>query len=316
MVRITNNAGLPDSLVRATSVDTYDYENAGDISASALSKSPRQLWLERRHADEITEDASERLWKMIGDIGHKIVERAAPPNTLVEERLSTTVLGWVLTGKMDLLYEDGGYGIDDFKFTSTYAVKDEKPEWTAQLNTYAWLAKQHGFDIKRLRIIAVLRDWSVLKAAREHGFKVPAEIKEKFGQPRHEPTGSDYPQVGVVVREVPLWSALRQKNYVEQRVLWHQKNQDCPDDYLPECTDEERWAKPDTWAVIKRGGTRALRLLPSMYEAVDWAEHRFSDLKEWQVEHRPGNKTVKCDHYCPVNFICSQYKQLKNPTAD
>jgi hypothetical protein len=284
---ITNNANLPESVVRAVSLDEYDYEAAGDISASALSKSPRQLWLERRHKHEILEDAADLIWRMIGNIGHKIAERAAHPNSLVEERLSTTVLGWVLTGKCDLLYEQDGYGIDDFKFTSVWAVKDEKPEWTAQLNTYAWLAKQHGFDIKRLRIIAILRDWSKLKAAREQ----------------------DYPPVGVVVREVPLWSEEKQRQYIWDRVAQHQDAANYEDDYMVYCTDEERWAKPDTWAVKKKGAKRALRVTENEADAVFVASSRTDAV---YIEHRPGNKTVRCDHYCDVKNFCSQWKSLKS----
>jgi hypothetical protein len=284
---ITNNANLPESVVRAVSLDEYDYQAAGDISASALPKSPRQLWLERRHKHEILEDAADLIWRMIGNIGHKIAERAAHPNSLVEERLSTTVLGWVLTGKCDLLYEQDGYGIDDFKFTSVWAVKDEKPEWTAQLNTYAWLAKQHGFDIKRLRIIAILRDWSKLKAAREQ----------------------DYPPVGVVVREVPLWSEEKQRQYIWDRVAQHQDAANYEDDYMVYCTDEERWAKPDTWAVKKKGAKRALRVTENEADAVFVASSRTDAV---YIEHRPGNKTVRCDHYCDVKNFCSQWKSLKS----
>lgn len=288
-MNITNNANLPESVVRAVSVDDYDYENAGDISASALPKSPRQLWLERRHKHEILEDASDLIWRMIGNIGHKIAERAALPNSFVEERLKAEVLGWVLTGKADLLYEKDGYGIDDFKFTSVWAVKDEKPEWTAQLNVYAWLAKQHGFDIKRLRIIAILRDWSKLKAAREQ----------------------DYPPVGVVVREVPLWSEEKQRTYIENRVFGHQTQADQPDDLLLHCTDEERWAKPDKIAVKKPGAKRALRLFDTIEEA-QYMDGAGIDSGRYIIEHRPGNKTVRCDHFCAVKNFCNQYKSLKS----
>jgi hypothetical protein len=295
-VVITNNANLPESVVRAVSHDDYDYEAAGDISASALPKSPRQLWLERRHKHEILLDAADLIWRMIGNIGHKIAERAAHPNSLVEERLKATVLGWELTGKCDLLYENNGYGIDDFKFTSVWAVKDEKPEWTAQLNTYAWLAKQHGFDIKRLRIIAILRDWSKLKAAREQ----------------------DYPPVGVVVREVPLWSEAKQENYIADRVQLHQWAGTKNDDDLPPCTEEERWAKPNTWAVKKKGGKKAIRggIHDSESEAITHILEMFEAGRDHYIEHRPGNKTVRCASYCSAAPFCSQYQQLKKESGN
>jgi hypothetical protein len=297
-MKITNNSNLPESYLVAVSVDDYDYEKRGDISASELPKSPRQRWLEKRHNDEITVDAADLTWKMIGNIGHKIVERAAHPNTLVEERLSTTVLGWVLTGKCDLIYENGGYGIDDFKFTSVWAVKNEKPEWTAQLNVYAWLARQYCFEIKRLRIIAVLRDWQISKVM----------DTEDFGPARGAPP--DYPRVGVVVREVPLWSVKKQHLYIMERVQEHKSTEKLPDDKLPDCTDEERWAKPDTFAVLKKkGAKRAVRVLPTLEDAMEWAYD--SMLDDYHIEHRPGNKTVRCDHYCDVKKFCNQYAALR-----
>ena len=290
-MKITNDANLPESVVRAVSLDDYDYENAGDISASALPKSPRQLWLERRHKHEIIEDAADLIWRMIGNIGHKIAERAAHPNSLVEERLKANVLGWVLTGKCDLLYERDGYGIDDFKFTSVWAVKDEKPEWTAQLNVYAWLAKQHGFDIKRLRIIAILRDWSKMKAAREQ----------------------DYPPVGVVVREVPLWSEEKQRVYIADRVHKHKLTEGFADDALPDCTDEERWAKPGKWALKKKGGKKAMKLFDTKIEAERFYDRNWRDTPfKIEIEPRPGNKTVRCDHFCSVKNFCNQYQALKS----
>jgi hypothetical protein len=276
-MRITNNANLPEAIVRAVTYDDYDYEDAGDISASGLIKPPRMRWLEKRHDDEIVVDAADLIWRMIGSIGHKILERAADPNTLYEERLTTTVLGWVVTGKFDVLHEKNGFGIDDFKFTSVWAVKDEKKDWTAQLNVYAWLAKLFGFDIERLRITAVLRDHSKPKAAKE----------------------PDYPQVQVVVREVPLWSVEKQEQYITDRVQFHRVTEILPDNYLPDCTDNERWARPDTFAVLKKkGAKRAVRVLPRK-------------LDDYHIEHRPGNKTVRCDHYCDVKKFCNQYAALK-----
>jgi hypothetical protein len=285
-MRITNNANLPEAIVRAVIYDDYDYEDAGDISASGLIKPPRMRWLEKRHDNEIVVDAADLIWRMIGSIGHKILERAADPNTFYEERLTTTVLGWVVTGKFDVLHEKNGYGIDDFKFTSVWAVKDEKKDWTAQLNIYAWLAKLFGFDIERLRITAVLRDHSKPKAAKE----------------------PDYPQVQVVVREVPLWSERQQLEYIEWRVSGHQIAEVMLDDELPPCTDDERWAKKDTWAVKKKGAKRALRV----FDCADDADSYLAgtDISA-AIEFRPGNKTVRCDHYCDVKKFCNQYAALK-----
>ena len=286
-MQITNLHDLPQSLVRAVTYDDYDYAKAGDISVTSLILPPRIRQLTIRHAAEITEDATERIWRLIGSVGHKIVERAADPNEFTEERLSAFVNGWTVTGKVDILREAQGYVIEDMKFTSVWAVKDEKPEWTQQLNLYAYLAREHGFDIKQLRIIAVLRDWSKPKAARE----------------------PDYPQVGVVVREVALWSPGAQGYFLTERVRAHQQAEKLTDDDLPMCTPDERWRKRDVWAVKKRGNKRALRLFTDEAEAESFiADNNNGPVLD--IEYRPGEDT-RCLSYCAVRQFCSYGKNLK-----
>lgn len=290
-MKITNKYDLPAPLVSAISNDQYD--KVGDISITGLIKPPRMRWLEIRHDDEIVVDASELIWRLIGSVGHAILERADTDNHLAEERLTMPVLGWVISGKSDLLAPD--MTLDDYKFTSVWAVKHEKTEWTQQCNAYAWLYKNAvGFEPKRLRITAILRDWSKPKAARD--------------QP------DSYPPVGVVVREVPLWSEKKQFEYIEDRVMRHQVSDSFSDMMLPFCTDEERWAKPDTWAVKKKGAKKAMRggLHDHPLKADAFIRDNELPGQNLEIEFRPGNKTVRCDHYCDVKNFCNQYKALKS----
>jgi len=281
-MRITNRLNLPQPLVSAIERDPY--VRVGDVSVTSLAKSPRQFWLERRHAEEIEEDASDRIWALLGSIGHKILERADMDNHLSEERLTAPVAGWVLSGQPDLLGPDGV--LDDFKFTSTWAVKDEKPEWTQQLNSYAWLYARHGFTVKALRIVAVLRDWSKRRAQRE----------------------PDYPQVGVVVRSVPLWERDTQFMYVQNCIELLKLTEHDPDDKLLHCTPDERWATPEVWAVKKKGAKRALRLFDSFELAAEFISSMPDPVKT-EIEHRPG-ENVRCESYCPVQKFCNQYREM------
>lgn len=297
-MHITNEAELPQSLVSAITNDPY--LRVGDISVSSLSKSPRQFWLERRHDDEIVEDASERIWSLLGQAVHAILERSDTDNHLAEVRMTAEVNGWVLSGQPDLLSPDGV--LDDFKVTSVWAVKEAKPEWEQQLNCYAWLYRQHGFEVKRLRIVAILRDWSKRQAQRE----------------------PDYPQVGVVVREVPLWMNASQNLVIMGLVKRIQEASDLPDDALPNCTPAERWQRPDMWAVKKKGNKRALRVHGTPEAAADYiAEYTgvvaalkrngydgLYSKEKLETEFRPG-ESVKCESYCSVQKWCSQYAKMK-----
>ena len=286
----TNIANLPEPLVSALKYS--DYDKVGDISVSTLPLPPRIVQLTKRHSDEITEDVSELIWRLIGSIGHKILERADTDNHLSEERLTMPCLGWVISGKPDLLGPD--MVLSDYKFTSVWAIKDEKPDWVSQLNLYALLYRQHGFEAKAARIVAILRDWSKLKAARE---------KEK-----------DYPQVGVVVREVPLWSPRDQETFLSNRVVDHQMAEKWSDDQLPMCTPDERWRKPDVWAVKKRGNKRAMSLFSDQAEAECFvADNNNGAVLE--IEHRPG-QDVRCLSYCAVKSLCSYGRTLGQGGSD
>ncbi len=182
--------------------------------------------------------------------------------------------------------------LTDYKFTSVWAIKDSKEEWEEQLNLYALLYRHNGFEVTKARIVAVLRDWSKLKASRE----------------------PDYPQVGVVVREVPLWTVEAQEMFLSIRVLQHQKAEYLADDDLPMCTPEERWHKPDVWAVKKKGGKRAISggLFDSLIGAsalVASENDRWNGVKGLEIEHRPGEDT-RCLHYCAVKEFCSYGRTL------
>lgn len=283
-MKYTNIANLPAPLVSAL---TYsDYDKVGDISVTGLTLPPRIRQLELRHDDEIVVDVSELIWRMIGSIGHKIIERADTDNHLSEERLTMELHGWTISGKADLLGPN--MTLSDWKFTSVWAMRDSKPEWEAQVNLYDLLYYHNGFsEIERLRIVAVLRDWSKRQAAKD----------------------KNYPQVGVVVREVPKWSREEQEAYLGRCVRVHQQAEKLPDDELPLCDEQERWRKPDVWRVKKKGGKRAMPggLHTSIESAKAFAA--YTGLRETEIEFRPGEDT-RCLHYCAVKEFCSYGRTL------
>jgi len=69
MARYTNIANLPAPLVAAITYSDYDGESY-DITASGLVTPPRIRQLMKRHSKEITEDVSDRIWALIGSVGH------------------------------------------------------------------------------------------------------------------------------------------------------------------------------------------------------------------------------------------------------
>ena len=282
-MKITNNYDLPAPLVSAILNDTY--EKVGNISVTRLIGAPRKYQLEKRHDAEVTQDATDFLWSLLGQSVHQIFERSDPGSSFAEVRLIAKVSGWIVSGKPDLLTAEGI--IQDWKVTSVYSfLLGDKPEWEAQLNCYAWLFGQNrdkiDIDVKGLQIVGILRDW----------------MQSKAGE-------GNYPLVPFLLKDIPLWSKETQQRYVEERVAIHQFAVDELDSDLPECTDEERWAHPTTWAVKKKGNKKAARVLASKAEAVTW----IAGASGFEIEKRPG-RNVRCEEYCAALPFCNQGKAL------
>ena len=271
----TNESNLPEMLCSAIRNDTY--EKVGDMSVTELIAPPQIRQLKKRH--ETTEDVSDHIFRLMGSAIHEVIARADTTNALSEERLTVEVGSITLSGKPDL-YVDGN--LYDYKVTSLYAVKEVKPEWEAQLNIYRWMLWRHGFEVKNLYILAILRDWSKRKAGR-----------------------NDCPTKQVVVLPVKMWSFIDIARYITDRINLHKQAETLSDGALPPCTDEERWHKPDTWAVIKKGNKTAKRVLPSKGEAETYLTN-LKDGGRFGIVFRPG-EDIRCQDYCVVCEFCQQY---------
>jgi hypothetical protein len=294
-MNLTNHANLPEQIVDAVRHDPYNPAKTGDISVTRLIDSPRAVALRKRHANEITEDATDRVWALLGQVAHGILERSNTvfSKDMAEQRLFADVNGWRLSGQFDRLSLDDGGTLSDWKLTSTWSVigPEPKPEWTAQLNTLAFLARHNGFKVARLEIIALLRDWSRGRAK----------------------AGGDYPPHQVSRIPVPIWHPAVAADYVAERIRRHQAAETLDDDDLPFCSDEETWRAASVYAVRKPGRKSAVKLHAIEAEA---ATHAAELGEPHYVQHRPG-RAVRCADYCPVAPFCNQYQaEQGTATAD
>ncbi len=279
---ITNNASLPEPLVRAVSRHSHEHP-PNTISVTSLIQPPQIRALTLKHDAELSEDASDRLWALLGTLLHHALEGHAQgvKNLTSEEELKMEVLGWTLIGHYDLselLLE--GELLTDYKLTSVWAVKEGvKTDWEQQLNVYAHLIRAAGRYIEKLQIVAIGRDWSKAKARYEKG----------------------YPQQQVKVMPVPLWTPEDTQAFIEERVRLHQEAEK---GIWPDCTPEERWARPTIYALMKKGQKKAVRL----YETK--AAANFAMAKDQYIVERPG-ESVRCESYCSVSERCEQFKREK-----
>lgn len=273
----TNTHNLPECIVKTLKYSDYDKGDA-DYSISDLLRPPQATQLVKRHADSITRDVSDMLWMFLGSSVHDYIAKTVANDVLSEERLFFEMSGLKITAKPDLFEPDGT--LTDFKVTSVYAfLLGDKPEWEQQLNCYAYAYGKMGFEVKSLRIVAILRDYMASKA-------------------QHDP---QYPQCPVHVVNVPLWDKHKQFLFLQERISAHVVAETKSDEELPRCTSSERWEKPDSWAAIKKGNKRATKVLYDQQEAIQFAQQ-----KGLQLEYRKGT-SMRCERYCDASAFCHQY---------
>lgn len=293
---ITNNLGLPAPILEAIRNDPYDKGDC-QFSATELIAPPYLKTLQRNHEGEIEVDASDRIWSLLGQSIHGILERAEMPGYTLERRYIgefyvNPKLKVRVGAKIDVLNHEEMI-LDDYKVTSVYKFKtnlygfqEVPPEYEQQINIQAeCIFRETGYEVKQGRIIGILRDWRRSEAKREQG----------------------YPKQQVEVMPVKIWPHEERERFIIERIKLHLDPNPVP------CSAEERWERPEKWAVMKHGQKRAVKLLDTEGEALEMAEvlgDPPSQVKPGShyVEHRPGERT-RCKDYCEVASRCSAYQE-------
>lgn len=321
-MRFTNKADLPKQLFDALSYEPRSHKvpkrPLNQISVTSLIAPPIIRVLKMMHDDDIVEDVSERVWTLLGSNVHNILEHRVDGTTSIpEEKLRIEVKDyknrtWTITGVPDLLsLENGQYVLYDWKVTSAWSVVlgGLKPEWIAQLNMYARLYKEAGFDIALGKVVCILRDWSKLRAKSDGDY--PPFPFHVFDLKRVLRFGNG------------LWSSKRVDSYIKDRIDMHAKALNialCQDfdpethtaedlkesDSLQACSSKERWEKPTKWTVMKEGRKTAVRVFDDKTRAENFLITK--DGKHY-VEKRKGENT-RCLHYCSVAPFCKFGKNL------
>ena len=202
-------------------------------------------------------------------------------------------------------YEKSLFSIDDYKVTSVWkATKGDIKDWTAQLNIYHWLFKSNYPDtpVEKLRIHAILRDWSFREA------KKSAE------------TNGEYPPSQVLTVNIPTWSQFDIIKFLVHRleILEGAKSVVNASELAQKvpCSNEDRWAKPDSWAVFNSAKNRTQKLfIPDEHLTFEMCE------KEARIYtaamQAPGYKAtirkgenIRCENFCLVKDFCAQYKGI------
>jgi hypothetical protein len=287
-VKITNNFNVPETLLALARRDDYTKGKA-DFSVTEIISPPRIQRLRRKHYNEMTQDVADMLWMLLGTALHVVAERSEIAGHTNEERLTVGIDDVMLSGAIDLQKNDkDGVIITDYKFTSAWALMNDKPEWEQQQNIYKYLVERcKKQPVKKLEICAFVRDWSRRDAMNK----------------------ADYPKAPIQVIDIPIWTQDRVEHFIRERINLHRDSKVNADwnEELPLCTEEERWIRETKYAVKKEGRKTAVRV----YDTEEEASALLKEMPEKDkgfIEIRKG-EAVRCTgNFCGVNQWCTQYQ--------
>jgi len=284
---LRNEYNYPAAIMKAVQAEIYK-PREGVLRVSELIDSPLIKRLMLKFWDKIEIDVDEVVSSsLFGTAFHKFLA-GFESDAMIERRWSVNIGDYIITGQTDIYKPDEGY-IEDIKTQSAWAFVFGNKNWERQLNCYAYLIRQNGYPVTNLYINSFLRDWSKYEAMRGRNKDYP---KHRFHRIR-----------------LPLWKNEDIERYIKERVELHRraaKGGECI------CTPEERWQRPTTYALKKKGVKRACRVLPSYKEIVQHIKEK-GLTKDWEsgriyVEKREGCN-VRCENYCIVRNVCPYRKK-------
>jgi len=281
--------------------EVYDDEYKGDYTTTKLTAPTRYVLLHKRHDAELQEDVQNRAASIAGSGVHEVLRMASQHygHKLCEQRFTIEFAGKEIGIKADRVdpiqyTEPLEYKLIDFKCCKTWAVMlGDKEEWIWQGRINAYALKQIGINVTIAQDEAMFKDWSLgnLEKAKSSG--------------QH-----DYPRTAIGIIPIPLVDDEEVEDYMQKRIGLLEDYKDMPDDDLPLCSHDERWAKADTFAVMKKGAQRATKVCTTRSEADQYMRQKGYSDNVYSIVFRPGVST-RCEHYCAANRFCNQYNEMK-----
>jgi hypothetical protein len=312
-MKFTNTHGLPQAVVEALIGDEFNLPKLPKnlFWATRLISPPKIAQLELRHWGEMECDVSDRFNRVLGTALHEHIRRNSnDANRLTEEKAYIDTDKWevktlppgeslrrqswhnpdviYVSAKLDSYELLEGRGIiDDYKTGKTFQViidGQPKQDWIRQNNIYAFVLRKIGFPVHEIRNTFFMVDWMKSKTKTDHR----------------------YPQIPIhIFGNQPIWTDQEVISYLESRIRLHVAAMTIGEDDIPECTEEERWARPPVFAVMKTGRKTSLKNHDNRISA----EKHAADMGAGHyVEARPGVNT-RCETYCSCAQWCHFWKK-------
>ncbi len=289
-MKFSNDRGFPSELQEFLTYNDYNMSGTRfDISATKLLDSPQVSAFWKSHGKLIEEDSAGRVYSSMGSGIHSRFEaaNASNPEVVMEKRFMAEfahpIVGndpLVVSGQIDS-YNFKTKTLADLKTVSVWKIiKQDYASFEKQLNICALLMKMNGFEVEKLQVYALIRDWS----------------RGRTGE-------NNYPSTNIQVINIEMWDEETQQDYVADRLELHFGEGE------KTCSDEERWARAGSFAVKQTSKKRALRVLPTMEKAESWCRsqgHKIGE-KGISIEERPATY-ARCQDFCSFKEWCPQYK--------
>lgn len=295
-MKYTNKDFLPKQIINACMED--DGHNPVDnvYHVTELIKPCKASVLERRHWDEIEIDASDCVWLVFGKAVHEVLQYGNMSHFMQAEKYIEREIGdeygTKIVGRMDL-YDPRWKTVVDWKTaTVTKVLKGDYSEYRRQGLEYAWILKAYGKTVSKLKFTMFLKDWS-------KGQKRLATIQ-----------GRPYPESAIHVWEYTITDSDMEEidQWIRDRVATIKRYETMVDNDIPICSEEERWASPTLYAVMKQGRKSAVKICSTAEEAQALIG---TDAEHLYLEVRPG-VSRRCEDYCPAAQFCNWKERTQN----
>lgn len=281
-MNLTNKLNLPSSFVQYAKNHEHEYSDK-TFSVTELLLPVREIILQRKFHDKLTQDVSDYIPALFGTAVHSVLEENTPEdkNLVSETNLSVSFGEYSISGRIDLLnFEE--LSIEDYKTCSVSKVaKEDFEDWRLQGLMYAYLVwRDKHIILKKLKFYAIMKDWSKIKSQ----------------------TSSNYPSSAVYVWEYQLQDS--DYDFIEK---WIERKLDdvvnaILKNEVPDCTEEEKWYSGTVYAVYKKkDDKRAATLCNTEEEARGYILNKLNGIGEIQVRY---GEDVKCKYYCPCSKFC------------
>ena len=267
-MKYTNKLNLPFKLPEDKEPIPHRY------SVTELLSPSREIMLKRLHWNEIEVDMNDLVAALFGSAVHKIFEQNSNPDNS-EIKIESELLGNTIVGIMDYVEGDT---IEDYKNTTTSKVsKGDFNDYVDQILAYAYLRlMKTGIITRHGKIKMLMKDWSKVKAY----------------------NNTSYPQSPIYIHEFDIDDS--DYDYIQDKLM--KKLKEVNGNFIPECSEEEKWYTGTEYAVYKKvGDKRASYVTKDEQDAHNYITNKLGGAGEIVV--RKG-QNLKCDLYCSVSKFC------------